>query len=282
MLSIVEFEQIYSGMIAGRVPNHQGDVNLTIFYLARNILGTDKLHLLTSLSEDRQYAYYFAAPSSAFASTPAFSTQLAAAFPMHPAHRGDAAYVLTSGSLSAAVIKEGERFRLLLNSTDSIEALVEDSGLPLFNVESAEPLPMESVTGFYRGLADRLSRKVVRISTVVAACAATTGMVALLATSLFAGTIRSSTEKLAQDLNSLVMKIEHASPLSRQLGQVQRISATVVRAGGWIESYDMTAKGERFAVTLPSWITQDFVAALGPGTAAEIDNANNMIKVEKR
>lgn len=282
MLSAVNFEQIYSGMIAGRVPNHQGDVNLTIFYIARSILGTDRMHLLTALSADSQHAYYFAAASSAFASTGEFETPLAAAFPTHTAHQGDGVYLLSAGSLSAAVITEGEKFRLLTNSTDALEAMIYDTGLPLHNVNDAQPVPMESITGHYRRVADDLSRKAIKVSAVVVTVAFTVGTLALLANSFFTDKIKSSTEKIAADLNSLVLKIDHASPLSHQLARVQRISATVVKAGGWIDAYEASAKGEKFAITLPSWITQDFVTALGPGTAAEIDRANNMIKVEKR
>jgi hypothetical protein len=282
MLSAVEFEQIYSGMIAGRVPNHQGDVNLTIFYIARSVLGTDRMHLLTSPSRDGQHAYYFAAASSAFASTGDFETPLAAAFPSHPAHQGDGVYLLSAGSLSAAIIKENEKFRLLTNSTDALEAMIYDTGLPLHNVTDAQPVLMESVTGYYRRAADDLSRKAIKVSAIVVALAFTIGTASLLANSIFTGKIKSSTQKIAADLNSLVLKIDHASPLSYQLAQVQRISATVVKAGGWIDAYDASAKGEKFTVTLPSWVTQDFIAALGPGAAADIDNANNMIKVEKK
>lgn len=282
MLNIVEFEQIYAGMIAGRLPNHQGDVTLSILYIARNILGTDKLHLLTAISEDRQHAYYFAAASSAFASTGTFETPLAAAFPGHPDHAGDGAYVLSAGSLSVAVLKDGERFRLLTNNTDAIDALIHDSGLARHNVAGARAVLMESVSGQLRRMADSLSRKAVNASAIAIAASLTLGLAAMLANSIFSGRIVSSTETIARDLNSLVLKIDHASPLSQQLAHVQRISATVVRGGGWIDGYSASAKGESFAVTLPAWITQDFVAALGPGTSAEIDNGTNMIKVQKK
>lgn len=282
MLSLVDFEQTYSSMIAGRVVNHSGDVNLTAFYIARGILGTDKIHLLISLSTDRQFAYYFAAPSNVFASVREFETALAAAFPTHPDHQGDGVYMLSSGSLSAAVIKDGEKFRLLTNNTDSIEALVFDMGLPLYPVKDAQPVKMESVSGYYRRLADDFSRQITKISAAVAAVAFIIGMGALLANSIFTTKITSSTETIANGLNSLVRKIDHASPLSHQLAQVQRISATVVRAGGWIEAYDASDKGEKFVVTLPPWVTQDFITALGAGAIAEADRENNMIKVEKK
>lgn len=282
MLSLVDFEQIYSGMIAGRVINHSGDVHLTVFYIARGILGTDKIHLLVSLSADQQHAYYFAAPSNVFSSVSGFETPLAAAFPTHPDHRGDGVYMLSSGSLSAAVIKEGEKFRLLTNNTDSLEALVFDLGLPLHAIKDAQPVRMESVDGYYRRLADDFSRRITKISAITAAVAFTIGMGALLANSIFTTKIKSSTETIADGLNSLVLKIDHTSPLSHQLAQVQRISATVVRAGGWIEAYDASNKGQKFLVTLPPWVTQDFITALGAGAMAEHDQENNMIKVEKK
>lgn len=282
MLSVIDFEQIYSGMIAGRVPNHDGDVNLTIFYLARSILGTEKMHLLVSLSEDRLHAYYFAAPSASFASTSDFETPLAAAFPKHQDHKGDGIYLLTAGSLAAAVVKQGEKFRLLTNSTEAIEAMIDDSGLPLHNVEAFRAMRMDSISSAYRRLADTLSRTLIRVGAITAVTALGIGVVAFLANTIFTTTIRNSNEQIARDLNSLVSKIDHASPLSRQLGQLQRISATVVRAGGWIDAYDASAKGEKFAVSLPAWVTQDFVAALGSGTVAEMDNSSNMIKVEKK
>lgn len=281
MLSTASFEQVYSGMIAGRVPNHDGDVSLSIFFMARDILGTDNLHLLTAESPDAKFVYYFAQQSSVFASQPLFETSLAAAFPGNPDHMGDGAYLLTHGSISTAVIKDGDQFRLITNSTDVVKSAISDMDLTIYPAEHFTPVQIQSITGNQRYLADIFSGKVIKWSAIVSASALVLGLLANIASTAFSTSLKNTNDKKMAELSLLVSKIEHASPLSQQLASFQKISATVVRAGGWIDHYELIGGKEKFSVSLPDWVTQDFIIALGKDAVADRDPINNLIKVHK-
>lgn len=281
MLSATNFEQIYAGMIAGRVANHDGDAELSIFYLARDLLGTDNLHLLTSKSPDNQFIYYLAQKSSAFSSAPVFETPLVAALPGNLQHKGDGAYLLSHGSISVAVIKDGDKFRLITNNTDAVESEIDDMELLVHPAESFVPALMQSITGKQRHQADKFSARAIKLSAILSSAAIVLGVVASVGAASLSASLKNRSDQNAIALGQLVSKIDHASPLSRQLAGVQKISATVVRAGGWIESYELAGEKEKFVVALPEWVTQDFIRALGPGAQADHDAVNNLIKVHK-
>jgi hypothetical protein len=280
MLSNALFDQIYGEMIAGRLPNHAGDVQRTIYFVARDLAHADNLHLL--IHQHADFVYYLAAPSKAFASAVEFRTPLAAAFPGHPQHRGDGLYCLTQGLTTVAIETRGDMFRLMANKADDMQAWMADQELPIHEVDGIEPVLMESMPGRYRRLADNFSRKTIKAATWVAGASLGVAMLAMVVDTAFSASLKNTSEQSAQELNRLVSTIEHASPLSMQLAAVQRVSSTVVRAGGWINSYEMVNDKEKFAVSLPEWVTADFITALGPGTTADKDPVNNIIKVEKK
>ncbi|SMP72653.1 hypothetical protein [Noviherbaspirillum suwonense] len=272
---------IYSTMMAGSVINHSGDVEKSIFLISREVLHTDKLHTLVGLSADGLHAYFFALPSAALHESGKFETPLAAAFPGHPDHKGEGVYLLENEGFSCAIIKDGEKFQALTNKADVVLNYIHDLNLPVHNVEQAKPWALESAVGRYRRMADQFSVRTIKIGAVVTAAAAVIGLGAMVTEGVMAAQLRSDNTKTADQLNSVVMKIEHASPLSRQLAQFQKISSTVVRAGGWIDAYEMKGSNESFTVSLPEWVTQDYINALGTGTRADKDTANNIIRVVK-
>lgn len=276
------FEQVYGDMVAGRVPNHEGDVTRSIYYLARENLHTERLHLLTSFSEDGRFAYYFAAPSVNFTSAPGFLTPLAAAFPTHPDHKGDGVYLLSQGSLAVAVEKNGERFRMLFNHAEAMQGVIEDLELPVYDVDEAQPMLMEAMASRYRFFADDLSRKTIKVAAVVALASSLIGVGAMVTDSVLATRLDESSQKATDEINALMTKIEHVSPLSAQLAALQKVSSTVVRAGGWIDEYEMVGDKEKFVVSLPEWVTSDYISALGSSAVADKDPVNNVIKVVKK
>lgn len=281
MIKTTDFDEIYTGMVAGRIINHGGDVELSIFYNARDILGTENIHLLISQNPDDQFAYYLAQRSTAFASVPDFTTQLAAAFPGAIDHQGDGAYLLSQGSISAALIKDGDKFRLITNNSEAVLRDLDDMGLTVHPAEGLLAIPMMSITGRHRHNADKFAGRIIKLCAIVSTTALVVGLITQGVSGMFAASLKNTNNQRANELSMLVSKIEHASPLSQQLADLQKVSATVVRAGGWIESYEMKDGKTKFAVSLPEWVTQDFIQALGTGATAEHDSVNNLIKVKK-
>ena len=280
-MNLSNFEAIYSGMIAGRIPCHKGDVEESVLLIARNILASKEIHLLTQIDSETKYCYYFAQKSSVFSSVPEFTTPLAVAFPDHPEHQGDGVYVLVNGGLSAMVIKYADTFKMVVNSSSVINSEIEDLELPVFNVDSATAVVMQSVSGRQHYLAEKISKRAINWSFFISAIGIVVSVGAHIANTALTTSFENTSEKSTAELNAILSKIEHASPLSSQLAGMQKISATVIRAGGWIDFYELKDGKESFQVSLPEWVTQDYVAALGPGAKADHDIPNNLIKVKK-
>jgi hypothetical protein len=277
MLNTAEFEQIYQGMIAGRIPNHAGDVHLSIFYIARDTLNTDKIHLLVSLSKDQQIAYYLAAPSSSFSSVEEFRTEMAVAFPTHPDHRGNGLYWSANGSRATVLEITDERFRLMTNATTVLQDFANAQDLPVYDVSQAEGWRMESTAKTYARFADTFSLLAIKFSAYA--------LIGCLAVSLVASGVQAQLKASAQyqedqkasEINGLINKVEFTSPLNVQVGRIQKLGATVVRAGGWIEEYELRKGRESFKIAMPEWVTQDYIEVMGKRVVADRDRSANVV-----
>lgn len=279
--AITGFEQIYQEMFAGKIANHDDDVYQSIVYIATDILKTDKIHVGVFISEGS--AYYFAAPSIVFASVLDFKTALVAAAPGHPAHKGEGAYVINQGKIAVAAIYINNTLSLICNDSERVMEKLADMELPIhYPDDNHSPLLIESTRGRFRRLGDKFSRKTIKISAIVTAISFTIATLASFAETAFSTSLTNVNEKNAEELNTLVGKLEYSSPLSQQVGQLNKLSATVVRGGGWIDEYTLKGDKEAFVVSLPEWVTQDYILALGKGAVAENDKVNNIIKVTKK
>ncbi len=279
-LTSANFESAYGNMIAGAVPMHGGDVDKTVFMIAQDVLGTPRMHLLVATDTATATVFYLAAPSSGFTSIALFATPLAACMPTHPQHQGDGIYFLQDVSLSVAVEKNRDQIRLLANTSEAMnEWLAERSDAPLYRVESLEPWAMESVPGAYRRLADRISLRTAKYSTVIAGIALVIYSIASVGVSVQNAAADQSNQAHMRAINEAVGRIDFVSPLSQQIARLQRVSALVVRAGGWIEEYDVKNGTEKFILMMPAWITKDYIDALGARVEADQTNDENLVRV---
>lgn len=282
-LTPLQFESAYANMIAGTIPLHSGDVDKTVFMMAQDVLGTPKMHLLVSTDTANAMVYYFAAPSLAFTSIPAFATPLAAALPGHPQHQGDGIYFLKDVNVSVAIEKNRDQIRLITNSTDVMdEWLVERPEQPVYRVDAYNPWSMESIPAAYRRIADGISLRTARYSLVA-------GIISLLVyvtSSVGVAVLNASADKSSQAhmnaINQAVGNIDFVAPLAQQVARLQRVSSLVVRAGGWIEEYEVKKDSEKFVLMMPSWITKDYIDALGPKVEADQSNDENLVRVSLR
>ena len=274
------YASIYVSMVAGAFPLHEGDIDKTVFMVAQDVLGTAQLHLLVSADPAQATVYYFAAPSTAFASALDFATPLAAAFPSHPQHRGDGIYFLKAEKLAIAVEKVRDQMRMVANTPEAMsDWLAERPELPVHDVADLQPWAMESIPGAYRRITDGISQRVVRYS----AYATVVSLVVYLAASIGISVVNASADKSNQAhmsaINAAVARIDFISPLSQQVARMKRVSALVVRAGGWIEEYEFKNGTEKFVLMMPAWITKDYIDALGPKVEADLSNDENLIRV---
>ena len=273
-------DSIYVSMVAGAIPLHDGDIDKTIFMVAQDVLGTARLHLLVAADPKQATVYYFAAPSTAFASTAIFATPLAAALPTHPQHRGDGVYLLRSEKLSVAVEKLRDQFRMVANTPDVMaDWLAERPEMPVHDVADLDTWAMESVPGAYRRITDGISQRMVRYSAYATALALVVYLVASIGVSVANASADKSNQAHMSAINAAVTRIDFISPLSQQVARMQRVSSLVVRAGGWIDEYEFKNGSEKFVLMMPAWITKDYIDALGPKVEADQANDENLIRV---
>jgi len=279
-LSPANFDSAYTSMIAGGIPLHSGDVDKTVFMIAQDVLGTAKMHLLVATDPASQMVYYFAAPSAAFTSIAVFATPLAAALPSHPQHRGDGIYFLQDVNLAVAVEKTRDQIRVVANSNEAMaDWLAERPETPLYRVEDDEAWAMESIPGAYRRLADGISLRTAKYSSVIAIVSLLVYFIASLGTSIQSAAADKSNQAHMTAINNAVTKIDFVSPMSQQIARMQRVSALVVRAGGWIEEYEVKNGTEKFVLMMPAWITKDYIDALGPRVEADQATEENLVRV---
>ena len=273
-------DSIYVSMVAGAIPLHDGDIDKTIFMVAQDVLGTARLHLLVSADPSQATVYYFAAPSTAFASTTIFATPLAAALPSHPQHRGDGIYFLRTEKLAVAVEKVRDHLRLVANTPEVMaDWLAERPEIPVHDVADCDAWAMESVPGAYRRIADGISHRMVRYSAYATALALVVYLAASIGVSVANAAADKSNQAHMSAINAAVTRIDFISPLSQQVARMQRVSSLVVRAGGWIDEYEFKNGSEKFVLMMPAWITKDYIDALGPKVEADQANDENLVRV---
>ena len=282
-LSSTNFDSAYGNMIAGAIPLHAGDIDKTVFMVVQDVLGTAKMHLLIDTDIASRTVYYFAAPSAAFASIPVFSTPLAAALPTHPQHQGDGIYFLQDVNLSVAIEKTRDQLRLIANTTEVMaEWLAEQVELPVYQVDGYQAWTMGSVPAAYRRIADGISLGAAKYSSYVGIAALLIYGVTSVGISVFNARADKSNESQMNAVNETVSKIDFVSPLSQQVARMQRVSSLVVRAGGWIDEYEVKNGNERFVLMMPAWITRDYIDALGPKVEADQTSDENLVRVSMR
>ncbi len=279
-LSPANFDSAYSSMIAGAIPLHSGDIDKTVFMVAQDVLGTARLHLLVTTDAGSGMAYYFAAPSASFTSIPTFATPLAVALPTHPQHQGDGVYFLQDVNLAVAVEKTRDQIRVIANTNEVMaEWLADQRDLPLYRVEGNDAWSMESIPGAYRRLADGISLRTAKYASLVAGVALMTYFVASVGMSAMAASADRSDQTHMTAINDAVTRIDFVSPLSQQVARLQKVSALVVRAGGWIDEYEIKKGEERFVLMMPAWITKDYIDALGARVQADQADDGNLVRV---
>lgn len=283
MMNSPNFEEVFGQMVAGTLPMASGDPLASVALVVRDLLGTDAVHAVIAADPKARRVHYFAVPSRLLHSTPNLSLPLTAAIPGHPAHEGDGAYVMHSAPVSAAAILRNGELRLVVNEASLVEALIAEAGVPAFDVGALETgWRMISRRAEIQRVADRTSALVARGAGAMAIVAAV-GYVALAASAAWLEAGRELAASPAQHeamLREALNRIQLTSPLTEQLGRLQGISAVTVRAGGWIDTYQVEKGSEHYRLVLPEWVTRDYLQSLDNNVRAD-RNGDGTIEVIK-
>lgn len=278
-------ENIYSSMVAGAVPLIEGDAKTVAIETAIDLLYTESLHFILNEDKKEKRVYYIAVPSKSLANIPAFATPLAAAFTGHPDFAGDGAYIHKFAPYAACLIRKEGTLKMMVSHLDDLTAYFEDESLVVHDVTFLQPQTMQSVVGYYRNVTQKFAGIAGKIAALVT--------VSALGFAGFAGAVRGGLESSVESdqqakvaaLNSAVKQVSTVNPLSEDLGKLQKLTSSVVKAGGWVESYSYKAsKGqaeEEFVIKLPAWVTKEQIDDLGQDFTTEYLRTENLIVATK-
>lgn len=271
----------YLKMIAGSLPEHgQGAVDDSLRILAQEALGVAQIHYLRSPHPVGGRYHYFALPSVALASELLPATPLAMALPGHPMHQGPGAYVLDAGVYKLVALFDGDQMDLVCNETDLVQEWLQGQVLPVIRVPAeAEAWRFQSSYTKHNALVERLAGRIARFSLVLLAMAGLTYGGLLAADGWLSARIAADTSKAEQALSSALSSVQVGSPLAKQLAEYQQRGSVAVRAGGWVDAYEVKAGKENFRIFVPSWVTPDYIGALGSGVAADRDAADEQLLI---
>lgn len=271
----------YLKMIAGTLPDHaQGSVDDSLRMLAQEALGTPQVHYLRSREAVDGSYHYLALPSSAMASEPLPVTPLAAAFPGHPAHQGPGAYVLDLGTYRVAVLFDGELLDLVCNEAELVSEFLAEQTLPVYQLHGEVPAwRFESSHTRQSKLADQLAGKLTRGSLVLLSAAGLLYGALLSVEGGLQAKVKANDDAASQMLNKALAEIQLGSPLARQMADYQQRTSIAVRAGGWVDAYQVKEGAEHFRMFVPTWITPDYISQLGAGVVADRDPKDEQLLI---
>lgn len=274
---------IYNNMVAGCFPAAEGlDPSATVRMLAQEVLNAQHVHVLLSVNEG--HVFYLACDSRALASSPGFVTRLAAGLPGHTNHQGDGCYFLALvPNHAAALVRRGNSLKLFSNFSETVmEACVAEE-LPHIDVSAAEPAAMHSRSWVQRELGTGVGHATAMSSLAVLGLCAVAVLVSSGVSGYLSKSVGVDLEDTAAKANAIIESASMTQPLATELNRVQSLTRAAVAAGGWIEGYHYKrGPGERYVVSLPSWVTADAVKSVGEGVTTEAQPGSNLIWVLKR
>jgi hypothetical protein len=271
-------EKIYKSMIAGRVPALKGQGEATAILAACGALQVNKVHHFGL--ENGGYFYYFAVPSQSLSSNTEFKTELAAAIPGHKDHKGPGVYVNKIEGYSVAVVFDSNRFEYFCGAASSIEDLIAiefGEGLEVFDVASSESCTLQSKFETDRQDGRSLGLLLAKISTawlVLASCA----LIAVQVMSMFS---KDAESDYSDTYKASAAKLVTTQPLANDMSKLEKVAAVAVKSGGWIEKYKLENNNETFTVSLPQWVSRDYVEALGSGVHTQLDSKTGQVIATK-
>lgn len=274
---------IYNNMVAGAFPFAEGiDPAQSVRMLAQEVLHASDVHIRYAVEDS--HVFYLACNSRSLASSPNFTTALAAGLPDHPQHRGDGCYTLTlPPNHAATVVRRGNTLKLFSNFAEAVLETCREEDLPQIELNDSAAEPLQSQSWVYR----KMSNRVANITSFASLSVLGLCVLVILGSNAVSGYLSKShaidLADTASKANAIIETTPFTQPLAEQLNRVQSLSYAAVNAGGWIDGYHYkTNAGERYVVSLPSWVTQETVKNIGEGAKTEAQPGGNLIWVIKK
>jgi len=266
-------EKIYQNMVAGRIAVVKGKAEKSVQYTAASALQAERIHVV--ISERDGFAYYLAVASSILASEPNFKSELAAALPTHENHRGDGIYVCYANGVGTAIVFSGERFEYYFSESEAIADLIETEGLSVFDVSAAVGWALTSAVGRNESAGQQFGFLLARFA-VGWLFVLVIILVGLHVASYFTKALSSAEITAAYAVAT--KQIETTQPLANDLANIEKVSNVAIKSGGWIEKFELKDGGDpSYRLSLPQWVSKDYVDALGAGVKTEFDRVSDRV-----
>lgn len=270
---------IPADMIAGAVPFFGEDPERVAYYAASSALGVE--NILLHATVDNGVVFYLAVPGKIFSSTQNFATSLTAACPGSNGHQGDGNYLFREGTVATVVRKQGGEMEMVSGDLPVMEEYLATSLLPTHEVTALTASRMTSVdfrnSEFGRNTLSFTNKFLLRaalISIVISVCMA-------FAAVWMDKQTKGYREAMADNARNQVRGISISHDLAKKMAEMEKVSAVAARSGGWIMEYHADAKGVRWAMELPSWVSADYYESLGAGVKADLNRVDNVVMVYK-
>lgn len=276
-------QAFYANLLVGRLPVGDGDPVDVVMHQVYALVGTKQLHLHLHVQDG--HVIYLAIESRHLTSLPQLPVPFTAVLPGTAAHQGDGLYVLEGQSFTAALLCEGGSVSFVCNQPEVIQEFYYGLGYPLHKVQADQGTPLRSVPQTILGFTKKASKWLTACSLSLAAL----GITAFVGAHAGQVVLKARQDEqlnprgIEDSLNKELDKLNVQQPLARQIARIQKVSATVVRAGGWMESYAL--KGEQqesFEIVLPSWVSPDYLDALGRDVVTDLRDLEGLLTVRKK
>lgn len=260
----------YPFIIAGAVPVSSQSSPIEIAsMIAREQLGTDQVHILLSKEKVSNRIAWLGLPSSVMGNEVSPMTPIAAALPGHPDHQGEGVYVLEVGPYKVAATYYDEVLSVLCNETPLVDEYIADVSLPVYVCETLLPWRFESIYTITKSQSEVIAKQAIRYSNYVAAFACFVLVVSAIASGALRKVESRSADMFENSIQQAINDIRTASPLNEQLAIFQTKASVAIRAGGWVDHYEVKEGKESFRIYMPQWVTRDYVLALGDQAKAD-------------
>ncbi len=269
-------------IVIGHVPLGAGsEARDAAYWEAQRALDEEALHLL--LVEGQDEVRFMAAPSRDFVGAPFGATSiLAAAFPGHPGHVGDGAYLADAPTGVACIVCKHGELLLFVGDRNAVEAFARHNEADIVEPSSGAGPAWE---GFRIGSLRRHGRMAMTALLAAAAVSIVMAVVWVASALTLSGSaeveaqIRSTADAgmraAAQELTKAVRQ-----PLADDLSYFQQIAAITAGTGGWIKEFKITNGQATWSAEFPMWVTADQLQALGRNLKTRADDAKGVVIVE--
>jgi hypothetical protein len=259
----------YSSIVAGTLPVDKSDASSAVNYSLLELLGTESIHVIISFDENLGCAHFIGLPSANLGGVVDLSFPLSCALPGHPDFKGDGCYVEEGAPISAVIEVRNGLISYICNETNLIDSYVSDSDLPIYKVsQTNNSWYLSSHKSEILKFNNRISKWVIMGGFITLISLISFYLILTFLAGANVGKYeRSALKKRLDDeglqYQQLLSSVDSTSQLPLVLYRIQYISSNVIKAGGWINQYDVKSGSESFQLILPEWISKDYLEPYG-------------------